>query len=67
MKPPDKQANLAALNLEQKNLTDLWRQASERKLKEAFDRTPPAQQFGGGSAETGRVEGAVGTRRRAQR
>ena len=48
MKPPDKQANLAVLNLEQKNLTDLWRQAGERKLKEAFDRTPPAQQFGGG-------------------
>ena len=48
MKPPDKQANLATLNLEQKNLADLWRQAGERKLKEAFDRTPPAQQFGGG-------------------
>lgn len=46
-KPTEQKANLAALQQEQKEMAGLWRKTSERKLKDAIERTPPAQQFGG--------------------
>lgn len=45
-KPKDKAGNLARLNEQQKVLGQLWRQASEQKLKNTMNLPPPSQSFG---------------------
>jgi hypothetical protein len=45
-KPNDKAGTLARLNEQQKVLGQLWKQASEERLKNALNLPPPAQSFG---------------------
>jgi hypothetical protein len=45
-KPTDKNGNLARLNEQQKIFGQLWRQASEEKLKNALNVPPTSQNFG---------------------
>jgi len=52
LKPIESKANLDALKLRQKDLADLWRKRSEERLRDAFERTPSAQQFGNRPPQT---------------
>jgi hypothetical protein len=45
-KPNDKAGTLARLNEQQKVLGQLWKQASEEKLKNSLNLPPPTQSFG---------------------
>jgi hypothetical protein len=45
-KPNDKAGTLARLNQQQKILGQLWKQASEERLKNVLNLPPPAQSFG---------------------
>ncbi len=47
-KPVDREANLQRLIDRQKELGQLWRKASEEKLKNALSQIPTAQRFGAG-------------------
>jgi len=48
MKRRDPKGNLKRLAEQQKGLGRMWRKLSEKKLQEAFNRTPVQQRFGGG-------------------
>ncbi|OGV75028.1 MAG: hypothetical protein A3K19_14815 [Lentisphaerae bacterium RIFOXYB12_FULL_65_16] len=51
MKPEAKEVNIKQLTEHQKDLGQLWRQLSEKRLQDAFNRAASEQQFGGGDAQ----------------